>query len=80
MIFFFLFFLQVSALAGGNHSDLPAVPQTRRGAAIAQAGAGGLLDGLPGGGHQEGRVLGPIPCKLQTRESNLRKKKKSLAC
>lgn len=58
---------QVSALAGGDDSDLPAVQQARHGAAVAQTGAGGLLDGLPGGGHQERRVLGPIPCKLEKR-------------
>lgn len=55
---------QVPALAGGDHRHLPAVQQAGCGAAGAQTGAGGLLDGLPGGGHQERRLLSAVPCKL----------------
>jgi len=52
---------QVPPLAGGDHPHLPALPQAHLGAAGPPAGAGGLLDGLPGGGHQEGSVLRALP-------------------
>lgn len=55
---------QVSALSGGDHFDLPALQQTRCGAAGTQTGAGGFLDGFPGGGHQERRHLCAISCTL----------------
>lgn len=52
---------QVSELSRGDHPDIPAFQKALCGAAAAQAGTGGLLDGLPGGGHKERRLICPLP-------------------
>lgn len=52
---------QVSPFTGRNHPNLPALQQALCGAASPKTGTGRLLDGLPGGGHQERCLLRPFP-------------------
>lgn len=66
MYFCSLLLFQVSTLGGRNHLDLPALQKAQlRPTSPEQTGAGGLLDGLSGGGNQKRCLLRPIPCKSQ---------------